>query len=101
MRLLNTATHRLETFVSTQVPLYAIISHRWAAHGVGFQELERDGEERWQTDAYILEIGHDSPGVGCVGCVGWRFALVLCRKRRADGGSKGLHCGGGGCGAER
>jgi len=52
MRLLNTTTHQLETFLNSQVPLYATLSHRWTAHEISFQDLEREGTIHWEDDSY-------------------------------------------------
>ncbi|KAH8891656.1 HET-domain-containing protein [Thozetella sp. PMI_491] len=40
MRLLNTATLRLETFLVSELPPYAILSHTWAQDEVLFEDLE-------------------------------------------------------------
>lgn len=40
MRLLNTATLRLEEHYGDHVPKYAILSHRWLVEEVSFQELQ-------------------------------------------------------------
>lgn len=39
MRLLNTATYKLEEFGS-DIPLYAILSHTWGEHEITFQDIE-------------------------------------------------------------
>ncbi|KAK4141481.1 ankyrin repeat-containing domain protein [Dichotomopilus funicola] len=39
MRLLNTATGKLETFSDADTPLYAILSHRWTSNKITFQDL--------------------------------------------------------------
>lgn len=39
MRLLNTSTIELEDFVDGEIPVYAILSHRWGKEEVSFQEL--------------------------------------------------------------
>ncbi|KAH6614367.1 putative ankyrin repeat-containing protein [Chaetomium sp. MPI-SDFR-AT-0129] len=39
MRLLNTATGKLETFSDADTPLYAILSHRWTSNEITFQDL--------------------------------------------------------------
>ncbi|KAK0743049.1 ankyrin repeat-containing domain protein [Schizothecium vesticola] len=52
MRLLNTTSHRLESFSHDAIPLYAIFSHRWASHEITFQDLERDDSSCWDRDDY-------------------------------------------------
>jgi hypothetical protein len=39
MRLLNTTTLQLDEFFGTNVPPYAILSHRWGNSEVSFQDL--------------------------------------------------------------
>jgi hypothetical protein len=39
MRLLNTTTLKLHEFFGGQIPLYAILSHRWGIEEVTFQDL--------------------------------------------------------------
>jgi hypothetical protein len=41
MRLLNTLTLELTDFTDTDVPLYAILSHRWGDDEVSLQEMQR------------------------------------------------------------
>ncbi|KAI0151758.1 heterokaryon incompatibility protein-domain-containing protein [Xylariaceae sp. FL1272] len=43
MRLLNTATFKLETFLGEGIPKYAILSHTWGDDEVLFQDLQRKG----------------------------------------------------------
>lgn len=40
MRLLNTATSKLEEFSGSNIPKYAILSHRWGAEEVTFQDIQ-------------------------------------------------------------
>lgn len=41
MWLINTTTMKLEEFVSSTVPKYAILSHTWAlGHEISFQEMQ-------------------------------------------------------------
>lgn len=40
MRLLNTATSKLEEFSGSDIPKYAILSHRWGAKEVTFQDIQ-------------------------------------------------------------
>ncbi|KAE9975031.1 hypothetical protein EG328_003507 [Venturia inaequalis] len=44
MRLLNTATSRLEEFFDKDIPKYAILSHRWGKEEVSFQEPISESE---------------------------------------------------------
>jgi hypothetical protein len=39
MRLINTTTIQLQEFFDDQIPLYAILSHRWEGAEVTFQDL--------------------------------------------------------------
>lgn len=39
MRLINTTTVQLHEFFDDQIPLYAILSHRWEGAEVTFQDL--------------------------------------------------------------
>ncbi|KAH6847019.1 putative ankyrin repeat-containing protein [Chaetomium sp. MPI-CAGE-AT-0009] len=49
MRLLNTTTRKLEAFSTP--PLYAILSHRWSAEEVTFQDIQ-DGNAELKETAY-------------------------------------------------
>ncbi len=40
MRLLNTATSKLAEFSGSEIPKYAILSHRWGAEEVTFQDIQ-------------------------------------------------------------
>jgi hypothetical protein len=40
MRLLNTTEITLEEFEGASIPEYAILSHRWEADEVAFQDME-------------------------------------------------------------
>jgi hypothetical protein len=40
LRLIHTSTLRLETFIGTRIPDYAILSHTWTAgHEISYQEM--------------------------------------------------------------
>ncbi len=41
MRLLHTKYYRIEEFRATQIPLYAIISHRWGSQEIAYQDITR------------------------------------------------------------
>lgn len=41
MRLLQTNTLQLEEFFDSQIPPYAILSHRWSHHEVSFKEMRK------------------------------------------------------------
>ena len=41
MRLLQTQTRQFEEFFDSQIPRYAILSHRWGAHEVSFKEMRK------------------------------------------------------------
>ena len=41
MRLLQTKTRQFEEFFDSQIPRYAILSHRWGAHEVSFKEMRK------------------------------------------------------------
>jgi ankyrin repeat protein len=49
MRLLNTTTRRLETFGTP--PLYAVLSHRWSAEEISFQDIQ-DGRAEIKETGY-------------------------------------------------
>ncbi|KAK5658815.1 hypothetical protein OQA88_1627 [Cercophora sp. LCS_1] len=54
MRLLNTATRKLETFTGSEVPLYAVFSHRWTSREVAFHDLERVSVCCWDhNDSFV------------------------------------------------
>jgi hypothetical protein len=40
MRLLNTVTSKMEEFSSSDIPKYAILSHRWGVKEVTFQDIQ-------------------------------------------------------------
>jgi hypothetical protein len=40
MRLLNTTTIKLHEFFGTDIPYYAILSHRWGIDEVTFQDMQ-------------------------------------------------------------
>lgn len=40
MRLLNTSILMLQEFIGEDIPQYAILSHRWEAEEVTFQDLQ-------------------------------------------------------------
>ncbi|RSL74031.1 hypothetical protein CEP51_011692 [Fusarium floridanum] len=43
MRLLNTTSLKLEYFVGDEIPNYAILSHKWEAEEILFEDLQTDG----------------------------------------------------------
>ena len=47
MHLLNTKTLRREYFVGDNVPPYAILSHRWEADEVTFEDYGRKRVRKW------------------------------------------------------
>ncbi|KAI3319291.1 HET-domain-containing protein [Xylariaceae sp. AK1471] len=48
MRLLNTATLTLETFIGIETPRYAILSHTWGKDEVLFEDIQDISTERWK-----------------------------------------------------
>ncbi|TGJ82676.1 hypothetical protein E0Z10_g6074 [Xylaria hypoxylon] len=56
MRLLNTATYTLETFMGVNKPRYAILSHTWGEDEVLFEDIQDDShnqsadksEQKWR-----------------------------------------------------
>ena len=46
MKLLNTETLKVEDFGASKVPLYAILSHRWADEEVTFADIEGGGADK-------------------------------------------------------
>jgi hypothetical protein len=67
MRLLNTTTKRLETFVGDSIPHYAILSHTWEAEEVLFEDV-RDESNPLPT-----------------GKAGWAKVDKTCQRAMADG----------------
>ncbi|KAI0153038.1 HET-domain-containing protein [Xylariaceae sp. FL1272] len=49
MRLLNTSTFKLETFIGGRVPPYAILSHTWGEDEVLFEDIQRAPKKQWKT----------------------------------------------------
>ena len=47
MRLLHTRSLQFEEFFDSEIPRYAILSHRWEKKEVSFQEFEQAKEEAW------------------------------------------------------
>jgi len=39
MRLLHTTEWKFEDFFDSEIPRYAILSHRWGRHEISYQEL--------------------------------------------------------------
>ena len=48
MRLLNTRTFRFQEFFDSQIPQYAILSHRWGDEEVTFQDFQTEKEQESQ-----------------------------------------------------
>ncbi|KAK1749954.1 ankyrin repeat-containing domain protein [Echria macrotheca] len=46
MRLINTSTHLLESFIDDETPMYAILSHRWGPDEVTFIDMQA---LEWET----------------------------------------------------
>ncbi|KAF2724132.1 HET-domain-containing protein [Polychaeton citri CBS 116435] len=42
MRLLDTTSYDFESFTDTEVPKYAILSHRWGSEEVSYQDMQQD-----------------------------------------------------------
>ncbi|KAH8799976.1 hypothetical protein F5882DRAFT_435638 [Hyaloscypha sp. PMI_1271] len=71
MRLLNTTTLKLHEFFGSEIPYYAILSHRWGADEVTFQDLQQG---RGPTMAGWAKI------VGCSSQArkeGWEYAVSI------------------------
>jgi len=70
MRLLNTSTLELHEFFGSDIPYYAILSHRWGADEVTFQDLQQGrGSKKAAGWAKIT---------GCCGQAkreGWEYAV--------------------------
>lgn len=45
MRLINVHTEKLEEFFGSDIPPYAILSHRWGSDEVSFQDIDAPGWE--------------------------------------------------------
>jgi hypothetical protein len=58
MRLINTTTFQLHEFFDDQIPLYAILSHRWEGAEVTFQDLnDEKGVEMKGDPRYAKLLG--------------------------------------------
>lgn len=71
MRLLHTTTLKLHEFFGSEIPYYAILSHRWGDQEVTFQELQQG---RGPSMAWWAKI------VGCCAQArkeGWEYAVSL------------------------
>jgi hypothetical protein len=64
MRLMDTTTFKLEEFFGSQIPYYAILSHRWEDEEVTFQNLQMESRIRMK---------------------GWRKILCACAQAVSDG----------------
>ncbi|KAI8948868.1 HET-domain-containing protein [Xylaria longipes] len=51
MRLLDTTTLKLKTFIGDQKPEYAILSHTWGDDEVLFEDIQNKSIERWKVKA--------------------------------------------------
>lgn len=74
MRLLHTTTLELHEFFGSQIPYYAILSHRWGDGEVTFQDMKDPGRVKMNGWSKIT---------GC--CVQarsdeWQYAVGLCWK---------------------
>ena len=59
MRLINASTYKLEEFYGDEIPLYAILSHRWGKEEVLFQDMEsQQGRKKkgWTKIAKCCEV---------------------------------------------
>lgn len=76
MRLLNTTTHELHEYFGSQIPYYAILSHRWGNGEVTFQDLKSEGRARHAGWAKIA---------GCCAQAksdGWEYAVRIVNIRK-------------------
>jgi hypothetical protein len=56
MRLLNTVTFKLETFLDEKKPHYAILSHTWGEDEVLFEDIQDTSNERWKQKSGAAKI---------------------------------------------
>jgi hypothetical protein len=54
MRLLDTTTFELTEFFGTDIPLYAILSHRWEESEVTFQDLQLESRTEMKAWSKIV-----------------------------------------------
>lgn len=52
MRLINTTTYELKEFLDSEVPPYAILSHRWENEEVTFKEFNRCSSKDKAKEGY-------------------------------------------------
>jgi len=72
MRLINTTTIQLHEFFDHQIPLYAILSHRWEGAEVTFQDLNGGKRVEMKGDPRYAKI------LGCCAQAnddGFKFAV--------------------------
>jgi len=73
MRLLNTTTLVLHEFFGSQIPYYAILSHRWEDGEVTFQDLKSEGRAHLAGWAKITGCCAQAKGDG------WEYAVCIFR----------------------
>ncbi|KAI0965882.1 heterokaryon incompatibility protein-domain-containing protein [Xylaria arbuscula] len=56
MRLLETRTLKLKTFVGDDKPEYAILSHTWGDDEVLFEEIQKESSDEWKDKAGAVKI---------------------------------------------
>jgi hypothetical protein len=75
MRLLNTTTLELHEFFGSEIPFYAILSHRWGDGEVTFQDLKSEGK---------VDMAGWSKITGCYSQAkkdGWEYTVCLIYER--------------------
>jgi hypothetical protein len=75
MRLLNTTTLELREFFGSEIPFYAILSHRWGDGEVTFQDLK--SERRFDMAGWGKITGCCSQAEND----GWEYAVCLIDER--------------------
>jgi hypothetical protein len=71
MRLLHTMTFKLHEFLGSQIPYYAILSHRWGIDEVTFQDLQQGQRLSMAGWAKIAGCCAQARGEG------WKYAVCF------------------------
>jgi hypothetical protein len=73
MRLLDVATYTLQTFDGTDIPPYAILSHRWEQEEVTYDDITKGIGPSRQGWAKIVGFSKQAAEVGFNYCVSQPF----------------------------
>lgn len=75
MRLINVRSYKLETFLGSQTPPYAILSHTWGKHEISFEQMQSQG--------FPAELSTD--GMHTDPTDGYMKIFYACQQARSDG----------------